>query len=161
MWLNSYLLCLFIGLASPKISESLPYAHPGQNPDSFRLRGNGSSKMNLFNLNIIYWQTLKSKNLSIFSFLRIEECFIQTRQPWFSNSGGYDSHQGLVTRENKSVGLQWAQESSFNRLPWMTVLQETPIIQLILNEHLLCVSRHTWINQWTQQLPSLPTFYSA
>lgn len=52
MWLNSYLLSLFIGLASPEISESSPCAYSGRSPDSSRLRGNGYSKMNLFDLNI-------------------------------------------------------------------------------------------------------------
>lgn len=52
MWLNSYLPCLFTGLASPEISESSPCAYSGQSPDSSRLHGNGYSKMNLFDFNI-------------------------------------------------------------------------------------------------------------
>lgn len=52
MWLNSYLLRLFIGLASPEISGSLPCAYSGRSPDSSRLRRNGYSEMNLFDLNI-------------------------------------------------------------------------------------------------------------
>lgn len=52
MWLDSYLPCLFIVLASPEISESLSCAYSGQSPDSSRLHGNGYSKMNQFDLNI-------------------------------------------------------------------------------------------------------------
>lgn len=79
----------FIGLASPEISESLPCPYPGQSPDCSRLHGNGCSKVNLFDLNILVTTNKSSKvrNISVFSLLIIGECFTQILQPWFSNSG--------------------------------------------------------------------------
>lgn len=75
MWLNSYLPCLFTGLASPWVRESLLCTHSGQSPEPSGLRGNGYSNGSPGGWDTLSHclQTLSSKTVSILSPLMMGE----------------------------------------------------------------------------------------